>query len=414
LRAKDDLKKLLSSYEKCFILPKDLAVFDGKKRVEIPVDLLSDKKDLIDKFMIQDIGSATVRFNAEFLKDAGSIYLKGPAGNFEDKNFVLGSQGMFKAVAKSKAFSFMGGGHSVTALEKFAKLSDFGYVSLAGGALVQFLSGKELPGVVALERSFAMHDKEFEDFCVVGSNTMDIGVSVPAKFSDFYLGDKIRIEEDFKTTIGGGGVNVSVGLSRLGAKVAYLGKISYENKDKVVDVLKKERVEIVSCKVSKKPCAKSILLDTEDGDRIIFTYRGQNADLLLSDFNPKDINAKNYYFSALSGDGFRTQLELAKKIRNDSPYANICVALSSHLIRKEKSLNTLLKNVDVVVLNLEEAEMLCSKSRVSDCLKEIRKLVRDIVVITDGANGAYAYDGSEEYFVKSHKVAKIVDTTGSR
>lgn len=301
----------------------------------------------------------------------------------------------------------------MTALEKFAKLTDFSYVSLAGGALVRFLSGKSLPGVDAMQRSFTMHDKQFEDFLVVGSNTLDIGVSVPAKFSDFYLGDKIKVEEDFKMNVGGGGVNVSACLSRLGGKVAYLGKISEESRDRVTEVLKKERVEVLKSKVSKKPCAKSILLDTKDDDRIIFTYRGQNSDLQFGDFDYKKVNAKNYFFSALSGDSFRTQLELAKKLKSDSPYTNICVALSSHLIRSEKSLKTLLKNIDVVVLNLEEAEMLCSKNRISDCLKEIHKLVREIVVITDGSNGAYAYDGKEEYFVPSVKVSKIVDTTGA-
>ena len=184
-------------------------------------------------------------------------------------------------------FTYMGGGHSVTAVQKYAKIEDFSYVSLAGGALVKFLSGQKLPGVEVLEKSFIKDDKQYEDFIVVGSNTKDIDVQAPISLSEFHLGDKVKIEEDFKETVGGGGINVSIGLSRLGAKVAYLGKISYENKEKIEEVLRRDKVDLVKTKITKRPCAKSILVDTKDGDRIIFTFRGQNAYLEMSDFDLK-------------------------------------------------------------------------------------------------------------------------------
>ncbi|MFW6285920.1 MAG: phosphoglycerate kinase [Nanoarchaeota archaeon] len=413
LTLKDDLKKLLDQYPKNFILPKDLAIFDGKKRIEIEIDLLKEKKDLIDKYLIQDIGEKTINYYTKFLKDTGSIYLKGPAGNFEEKAFERGTQGIIKGIINSNAFTFMGGGHSVTALYKFAKLGDFSYVSLAGGALVKFLSGKSLPGIDSLQRSFLMHNSHFEDFLVVGSNTIDIGVTAPVKFSEFYLGDKIKIDEDFKTNVGGGGINSAIALSRLGSKVAYLGKISQESKDKIYEVLKKDRVEIINTKPTKKPCAKSILLDTKDNDRIIFTYRGQNFDLIENDFKYNDINAKNYYFTAMGGDTFQTLIKLSRKLKEESEYSTTCLSLSSHLIRKEKNLRNLLVNMDIVILNLDEAELLTGKTNITDCLKDIKNIVKEIVVITDGSNGAYAYDGNQEYFIKAQKVTKIVDTTGA-
>jgi sugar/nucleoside kinase (ribokinase family) len=170
---------------------------------------------------------------------------------------------------------------------------------------------------------------------------------------------------------------------------------------------------MIKSKITKKPCAKSILLDTKDDDRLIFTYRGQNCDLLEGDFNEKDINAKNYFLSGLSGESFKTMLSLAKNLKQNEQYSKICLALSSHLIRKEKNLKTLLRNIDIVVLNFEEAQMLTGKNKINDCLKEIKKLVKELVVITDASNGAYAYDGNEEYYINSLKITKIVDTTGA-
>lgn len=413
LNSLDRVKQLLSKYPDKFVLPKDLALFDGQKRVEIPFELLDENKELLDKFLVEDIGEKTIQFYSNFLKNAGSIYFKGPAGNFEKKGFEVGTKGIIKGIVDSKAFAFMGGGHSVTALSSFAKLSDFSYVSLAGGALVKFLSGKTLPGVEALEKSFEMYDKHFEDFVVVGSNTVDIGVNAPASISEFHLGDKMRVSDDFKTTVGGGGVNVSICLRRLGAKVGYLGKISFESRDKICDVLKKERIDLVDSKVSKKPCAKSILIDTKDDDRIIFTYRGQNSYLEDNDFDFNTINAKNFYFSSLSETSFRTLVALSKKIKDKFENGLICFNLSSYLIRNEVDLKNLVSNTDILVLNLEEAEEFTGKDSITECLKYIKDMVSEVVVITDGANGAYAYDGEKEYFVKAFKPKKVVDTTGA-
>ncbi len=428
LKSFDDIKRLVTKYSDKFVLPKDVALFDGKNRVEISVDLIKDtrnqeisgqfdksnsNKELLDKFVIQDVGKKTVNFNTHILNSAGSIYFKGPAGNFEDKNFEYGSANMIRAIANSSAFSYMGGGHSVTALSKYAKMSDFSYVSLAGGALVKFLSGKSLPGVEVLEKSFERFNKDFEDFVVVGSNTQDVDVSVPATFSDFHLGDKIRIEEDFKTVIGGGGVNVSLCLSRLGARVAYLGKLSYENADVIRDVLAKDKVDLIESKLSKRPCAKSILIDTLDNDRIILTYRGQNTFLEISDFDFKKIKANNFYFSSLSDESFKTLVELSRQIKKRGPENKICFNLSSHLIEHEKNLNSLVRNCDILVMNFEEAQMFTNKKSVSDCLREIKRLVGDVAVITDGSNGAYAFDGAQEYFIKAIKPKRVVDTTGA-
>ncbi len=408
----DKVKLLMEKYHDKIVLPKDYAVFDGKERIDIAIGC-DDFSSLSKKYMIQDIGKKTVDYFYHFLKDAQSVYLKGPAGNFEDLNFEYGTREIFSMLSKISAFKYMGGGHSVTALERYGFLNSFSYISLAGGALVRFLSGKKLVGIEALEKSFVKDEKHYEDFLVVGSNTLDIGINVPENFSQLHLGDKIKIEEDFKQSVGGGGVNVAICLSRLGAKVAYLGKLSYENKDKIKEVLDKDKVAMVDSKISKKPCAKSVLIDTKDNDRIILTYRGQNSYLKSSDFDLSVINAKNYYFSSLSDDSFKTLMDIAKDIKDKKPSSLLCFNLSSYIIKTELSLNLLVKKCDIVILNYEEAQEFTNKITISDCLKSLREKCQKLVVITDAANGAYAYDGEKEYYAKAVKPDKIVDTTGA-
>ena len=77
----------------------------------------------------------------------------GPPGVYEKEEFVKGTKGLFEAIANSNAFSLVGGGHSVAAVHELGLADKMGYISTAGGALIEFLMGKELPGVAALERA---------------------------------------------------------------------------------------------------------------------------------------------------------------------------------------------------------------------------------------------------------------------
>lgn len=409
----DRIKLLMEKYSDKFLIPKDVAVFDGNKRVEISFADMKKGNDLLDKFLINDIGSQTVTFYSSVMKSAGSIYFKGPAGNFEEKGLEVGTNGLIKAMVESKSFVFMGGGHSVTAVQKLNLLEKFSYVSLAGGALVVFLSGKKLPGVVTLEKSHDRFEKLYEDFVVLGSNTVDMSISTTKNFNEIHLGDKVRIDDDIRTTIGGGGVNVAVCLSRLGAKVGYLGKLSYENVDKIKDLFIKTKINLVESKVSKRPVAKSIVVDTKDEDRVIFTYRGQNEFLELHDFNVNGFRSSNFYFNSLGGISFLTQIELAKILKKKNKNSIICYNPSSYLIKSEPKIRDLVKQTDILILNYEEAEEFTKLTGVSNCLKKLKESVSKIVVITDGANGSYAYDGENEFFSPAVIPKKVIDTTGA-
>ncbi len=130
------------------VLPVDVALDqDGRKEVPIS-ELPSDS-------MIDDIGDNTIALFKEKIKDAKTIYLKGPMGHYEDANFAKGTKEIFSAVLDSDAFTIAGGGHTVSSIEELGlDPSKLSYLSLAGGALVAFMAGEELPGILALEISF--------------------------------------------------------------------------------------------------------------------------------------------------------------------------------------------------------------------------------------------------------------------
>ena len=101
--------------------------------------------------MILDIGPKSAAKMAAFLKDAGTIVWNGPVGVFEIDQFAKGTETIARAVAASKAFSIVGGGDTIAALHKFGITGRIGYISTAGGAFLEFLEGKTLPAVAALE-----------------------------------------------------------------------------------------------------------------------------------------------------------------------------------------------------------------------------------------------------------------------
>jgi phosphoglycerate kinase len=74
-------------------------------------------------------------------------------GKYEDKLFAYGTKKVFEQIATSRAFSLAGGGHTIAALEQFGLSKKISYISTAGGALIEFLMGKKLPGVAALEEA---------------------------------------------------------------------------------------------------------------------------------------------------------------------------------------------------------------------------------------------------------------------
>ncbi len=128
-------------------LPTDVVVaksMHDEGRVK-PVDSVSGDE------MILDIGPDTARSLAASLARAGTIVWNGPVGVFEKEAFARGTRTILQAIADSKAFSIAGGGDSLAAIAKFGFEKRISYISTGGGAFLEFLEGKPLPAVAALE-----------------------------------------------------------------------------------------------------------------------------------------------------------------------------------------------------------------------------------------------------------------------
>ena len=141
-------KDILDKYESKIKLPLDLAYSITGKRKEINISSLP-----IDDYPLSDIGSNTITEYEQIIKDAKTIFFNGPAGVFEKTETELGTKMILTAIAKSNAFSALGGGDSIAAVNKYNLANNISYISTGGGALVRFLSGEELPVIKALKKS---------------------------------------------------------------------------------------------------------------------------------------------------------------------------------------------------------------------------------------------------------------------
>jgi phosphoglycerate kinase len=100
-----------------------------------------------------DIGPETLGIFGQALKDAKTILWNGPMGVFEMENFQKGTVSIAKAIAEATvkgAFSLVGGGDSVAAVNKYDLADKVSYVSTGGGAMLEYMEGKELPGIKAI------------------------------------------------------------------------------------------------------------------------------------------------------------------------------------------------------------------------------------------------------------------------
>ncbi|MGB9740749.1 MAG: phosphoglycerate kinase [Candidatus Bathyarchaeia archaeon] len=143
------IKELMQKYPNKIKTPVDVAVDADGKRKEISIN------ELPTNYPMFDIGAKTVNEYAKIIRSAKSIVVSGPMGVFERSEFMFGTKKVFEEIANSKAFSLAGGGHTIAALQELGLADKISYVSTAGGALIEFLMGKKLPGVAALEKAAA-------------------------------------------------------------------------------------------------------------------------------------------------------------------------------------------------------------------------------------------------------------------
>lgn len=131
-----------------FLIPVDNKV--GKEYDENTEAMVVNSDEIPDGWMGLDIGPKTQVLFADAIKGAGTVIWNGPMGVSEWDNFAAGTIAVAKAVADSGAISIVGGGDSVAAVTKLGFSDKMSHISTGGGASLEFLEGKELPGIAAL------------------------------------------------------------------------------------------------------------------------------------------------------------------------------------------------------------------------------------------------------------------------
>ena len=140
-------------YDCEIIIPNDVIVsksLDGTGKEK-------DINDVMDDEMILDIGSKTILTIEKIINRSKTVLWNGPAGYFENPNFQNGTKKILELISArtehENIFSVAGGGETVAAINKFEKSNSFTFISTAGGAFLEYLEGKTLPGIKALNQN---------------------------------------------------------------------------------------------------------------------------------------------------------------------------------------------------------------------------------------------------------------------
>ncbi|MFQ6059774.1 MAG: phosphoglycerate kinase [Thermoplasmata archaeon] len=141
-------RSLLKDFGKRIHVPTDVVVSDRGRRVGMPV------KKLPSKYPIYDIGLDTLVDYSAQIGQAGTVVLNGPPGVFELEDFSIGTREILLALARSSAFTVIGGGHTIAAAGELGITERVDHVSTGGGSLIAYLSGKSLPAIEELRKSY--------------------------------------------------------------------------------------------------------------------------------------------------------------------------------------------------------------------------------------------------------------------
>jgi phosphoglycerate kinase len=143
-------------------LARQLLAADKGQKIKLPLDHitatdLSGEAMSVDSISIPedqmglDIGPKTIKLFSDIITGASTVFWNGPMGLFENKSFSNGTSAMAKSISESKAFTVVGGGDSVAAVNQSGLAAHFSHVSSGGGASLEFIEKGELPGVQALK-----------------------------------------------------------------------------------------------------------------------------------------------------------------------------------------------------------------------------------------------------------------------
>jgi phosphoglycerate kinase len=144
----EEAKRLIDEAGERLVLPVDVVVAEEKEE-DVPSQTVK-AEEIPAEMMGLDIGPETVEKFREHIKNARIIFWNGPMGIFEMDAFAAGTEGVARGVAESEANSIVGGGDSVAAVAGLGLEEEMGFISTGGGASLEYVEGKELPGVAVL------------------------------------------------------------------------------------------------------------------------------------------------------------------------------------------------------------------------------------------------------------------------
>ena len=267
------------------------------------------------------------------------------------------------------------------------------------------------------------------DVITIGSATMDVFVECDdagvmsvrlkdrsADYMSYPYGAKMEITS-FATQVGGGGVNTAVNFDNLGYDTSAIFKVGDDIYSQgLFDFFSRKGVKLDSIIQDKNDTTGfSIILVSFEGDRTVLAHRGANAHIKKSEIDFEAIkNARLLYIAPLNGDSNRVLDDIVKYAKEND--TRVCFNAGTTGIKKGFSyLKKIMELADVVVMNKEEASMATginlrpdtkdvkySDEVIHPDLKEMFKKLKvsdyQIIVITDGRHGAYAYDGRKYYY----------------
>ncbi|PIN89418.1 hypothetical protein COU60_03415 [Candidatus Pacearchaeota archaeon CG10_big_fil_rev_8_21_14_0_10_34_76] len=220
-------------------------------------------------------------------------------------------------------------------------------------------------------------------------------------------GTKVLVDK-VNFSVGGGGINTSVCISKIGLKSGFLGKIGHGYNSKIIlRELKKANVDFLGVN-GKEHAGYSFILESKSHHRTILTYKGASNLLKYDEIKLGKMNSKWVHISSLAGDSFASQKKFVDFAKRNG--MKVSFNPSSYQIRKGiEPLRKMLRNTDFLSLNMEEAEMLVGKNNI---YKKIHELGPSIVCITDGARPGYVSDGIYVYKYSPKKV-DVKEKTGA-